>query len=516
MTPECASPEQVRGEPPTTASDVYQLGYLLYCLLTGRAPYSADRRNVAAMVHAICNIEPARASNAVTSTPGPGDVEAVREASIARATAPERLRRRLSGDLDNILRTALCKHPERRYPSVVHLCEDLRRHLQGLPVSARPPTLRYRGGKFVRRHRAGVLATALVSLAIVSGIAATAWQARATAREAARAEQQAEIATAVIDYLNKDMIAAANPAASNAADVTVAEVLDAAAASADERFAGRPRVEAAIRLTLGEAYLGLGNLEAAESELAAALALLEADGGGSGAEAIRARLHLSDVLMFEGRFDGARGLLDTVLRVVTLDDDAQTWFHARGRQAGLMRMQGDAPGSLQRLEELLPLATAELGAGHETTQEIQEMLGGALSVSGRSEEAIEVFAAALEAAVDRFGEGHVAALRPRMNLANALRKAGRLEEAIAPMETGLEGYKAVLGDEHVQTLWATHMTALLYADLRRYDEAADMFRRAAEGRARLWGADHPATLASRAELDRVSRAAGETTAESSN
>src|SRR5690606_13730838 len=136
MTPEYASPEQVRGEPLTTASDVYQLGFLLYHRLTGSSPYNVDRRNVAAMVQAICQSQPARPSGSIVS-----------EAAAARGTTPERLRRRLSGDLDTILLTTLRKNPARRYPSVIQLNEDLRRHLAGLPVTARPPTLRYRGLK---------------------------------------------------------------------------------------------------------------------------------------------------------------------------------------------------------------------------------------------------------------------------------------------------------------------------------------------------------------------------------
>ncbi|HWM29045.1 MAG TPA: tetratricopeptide repeat protein, partial [Woeseiaceae bacterium] len=515
MTPEYASPEQVRGESLTTASDVYQLGYLLYRLLTGWSPYSSDRCNVAAMIEAICNVEPARPSSSVLPSRDDRENGADR-ASAARAITPERLSRRLAGDLDNILLAALHKEPKRRFSSAFHLREDLRRHLGGLPVLARAPTLRYRGVKFVARHRAGVAASLLVMLAILGGLASTAWQARAAARAAARAEQQADIARSVIDYLNKDMIAAANPAASNRNNVTVAEILGAAAASASERFAGRPLVEAAIRLTLGEAYLGLGDLGAAESQLASALSLLEQNGAETEPEAVRARLHLADVLMFDGRLDKSGELLAEVTEMVTLKDDARNWLHANGRLAGLQRMQGDTAGSLQRLEELLPLAIAALGHGHETTQEIEEMLGGALSVSGRADEAIVLYRSALDAAVGRFGENHVASLRPLANLGGALRRTGRLEEAIVPLESVLRGYRQVLGEEHVQTLWAAQMLGMLYADLHRYEEARELFEATAERRARLLGPDHPHTQSSRQQLVRVEVALGKPAVDTAN
>ncbi|MGH8250378.1 MAG: protein kinase domain-containing protein [Steroidobacteraceae bacterium] len=509
MTPEYASPEQVRGEPLTTASDVYQLGYLLYHLLTARSPYSCDRRNVAAMVQAICGEEPVRPSLAVTQPEDRQDAAGLpRDVSGNRSTTTDRLRRRLTGDLDNVVLMALRKDPARRYSSAIHLRDDLARHLDGLPVSARPPTLRYRSVKFVGRHRAGVVSALVVLLAILGALAATAWQARATARAAARAEQQAEIAQSVIDYLNKDMIAAANPAESNRRDVTVAEMLDAAVASAGDRFAGRPRVEATIRLTLGEAYLGLGELGAAESQLAAALSLHGRNGTGNDPEAVRARLQLADVMTFDGRLDEARDLLTEVTRIVTLQGDARSWLHANGRLAGVQRMQGDSAASLKRLEELLPLAIANLGPGDETTQEFQEMLGGALSASGRADEAIVLYRSALEAAVDRFGENHVAALRPRANLGGAMRRAGRLPEAIEPLESALRGYRAVLGEEHVQTLWAAQMLGMLYADLRRFEEAGALFRDTAERRARLLGPEHPHTLSSRRELARAEAALG--------
>ena len=169
LTPEYASPEQVDGQHATTVSDVYALGVVLYELLTGRSPYRLRNRSPLDVVAAVRTTDPERPS-------------------VAGGT--EKLRRRLRGDLDVILLTALRKEPARRYQSVEQFAGDLRRHLDGLPVRARPDTFRYRAGKFVRRNRGAVAAGALVMLALIGGTVATAWQAREARAAQGRAERR--------------------------------------------------------------------------------------------------------------------------------------------------------------------------------------------------------------------------------------------------------------------------------------------------------------------------------------
>ncbi|MFN2382924.1 MAG: protein kinase, partial [Gemmatimonadota bacterium] len=169
MTPEYASPEQVRGEPLTTASDVYSLGVVLYQLLTGRHPKASATRRRGGLARAVTDPEPARPSTVV-----PEDAR----------------RRRLRGDLDTIVLKALRQEPAQRYASVEQLTDDLCRHQQGLPVLARPSTFRYRSGKFLQRHRIAVAAAALLLVTLVGGIATTTWQRRVAETERARAERR--------------------------------------------------------------------------------------------------------------------------------------------------------------------------------------------------------------------------------------------------------------------------------------------------------------------------------------
>ncbi len=170
MTPEYASPEQIKGEPITTASDVYSLGVLLYELLCGQRPFAHLKgRRADELARAVCEEEPLRASTVALRSQVP---------SSAPHEPSARLRRLLAGDLDNIVAKALRKEPLRRYASAASLSDDIRRHCEGLPVTARRDTLAYRTGKFVRRNKTAVGAAVLVALALVGGLVATTLEAR--------------------------------------------------------------------------------------------------------------------------------------------------------------------------------------------------------------------------------------------------------------------------------------------------------------------------------------------------
>jgi serine/threonine protein kinase len=192
LTPRYGSPEQILGESMTTASDVYSLGVVLYELLAGRSPYRLNSTSSQELVQAICTTEAQKPSIAVCRvdfTKNSASRLLTRdELSALRSSSPEKLRRHLNGDLDNILLMALQKDPARRYRSVEQLQEDIRRHLENVPIVARNDNTWYRASKFVSRHKAGVTFSAAITLALLAGLAITLHEANIARRERARAE----------------------------------------------------------------------------------------------------------------------------------------------------------------------------------------------------------------------------------------------------------------------------------------------------------------------------------------
>jgi serine/threonine protein kinase/tetratricopeptide (TPR) repeat protein len=183
LTPDYASPEQIRGEPATVAGDVYSLGVILYELLSGSRPLQFTTRTPEEILRVITQVDPAPPSSVAARSPAGA-------AADRRGDTTQRLKRRLAGDLDYVALKALEKDPARRYGSVEQLAADIRRHLDGLPVLARGRSTAYLMSRFVRRHRAAVVASGLVAVSLVAGLVGTAWQARVASQERDRANRR--------------------------------------------------------------------------------------------------------------------------------------------------------------------------------------------------------------------------------------------------------------------------------------------------------------------------------------
>jgi eukaryotic-like serine/threonine-protein kinase len=334
LTPEYASPEQIEGRHATTVSDVYALGVVLYELLTGRSPYRTRSRTPVDVVEAVRTTDPERPS-AVGGT--------------------EKLRRRLRGDLDTILLTALRKEPARRYQSVEQFAGDVRRHLEGLPVRARPDTFRYRAGKFVRRNRVPVAAGVLLALALLGGTAATAYQA-----------QQARAAQAVAERRFADVRKLANSLLFDYHDAIrdlrgarpVRERMVRDALGYLDELAGESREDPSLQRELAGAYQRIGDLQGGEPyslgdtegavrSYRKALGILEtlirADSGNARLRRLAANTSLSLGRVVWGRGDvpgglthahRARALLDPLVAAAPTDTDLRLQLSAANNLLG--------------------------------------------------------------------------------------------------------------------------------------------------------------------------------------
>ena len=479
MTVEYASPEQVRGEPVGTASDVYSLGVILFELLTGHRPHRHPSR--AELQRAVEHTDPPRPSQAVlrdTRRPD-DDGTTVTPAAVGRArgTRPELLARRLAGDLDNIVLMALRKEPERRYLSVEQLSEDVHRHLVGLPVVSRAPTLGYRTSRFVRRNRLAVAGVVGVVLALSVGLAGMSWQAhraelaRQRADEArlaaesaeeaerhARDEAQDALAAAlgarreaenVIRFL-EEVLGSANPA-ERGRDVRVLEVLDDAAARVAARFGDQPPVEAAVRGALGRTFLAVGRLDDADEQLAAALALRRAQ---SPPDADRLATSLEDL----GAARYARDLAEEALPL---------------------------------FEEALALRLARRGEGGEEVARARNNVAAALNRLGRHDEARERYERALATRRELFGDRHLLVAETLNNLSSVLRVQGQLDEALARCREALEIRRAELDGDHPLLAQSLSNLAVLHLSRGELDQAEAPLEEAVAIHRRVLGDQHP-------------------------
>lgn len=286
LTPYYASPEQVRGGAITTATDVYGLGLLLYELLTGQNPHRVRSRVVQEVLRVICEEEPTRPSTLVLTQAGSllpsgaGGTGSTDPTGTPAALAPEQARalgRQLSGDLDNIVLTALRKEPEQRYASVERLQADVRAFLQGEPVAARAQTWRYRAGKWVRRNRLAAGAAALALCSLLAGTALASWQAHEARQQRDRAERRfaevRQLAHALLfDYHDEIQLLPGSTALRQ-------RLLDDARRHLDS-LAREASGDATLLRELGVAYRRLGELQHAESrpalgQVKASLALMD-------------------------------------------------------------------------------------------------------------------------------------------------------------------------------------------------------------------------------------------------
>jgi eukaryotic-like serine/threonine-protein kinase len=260
LTPENAAPEQVLGRPITTATDVYALGVLLYQILTGRSPYRLLSYSQLQLERAICMDDPTRPSQMVISKiKGESDSDRSR-ISDRRGMSPQRLRARLSGDLDAIVAMAMRKEPDRRYPSVEALADDLRRHLSGQPVRARLGDWRYNSAKFLRRNvlAVGITAAAFVILAGIAGV--TLWQNHRIGLARDATAQERDHAQQVSAFL-VEVFSNADPYQAQGKMPTAKDLLDNGAQEIQRNTSLQPEVRAQMLESIGMAYRHLGQSE---------------------------------------------------------------------------------------------------------------------------------------------------------------------------------------------------------------------------------------------------------------
>ena len=523
LTPDYASPEQVRGGQVTTGSDVYSLGVLLYRLLTGQPPYRLPPDQPSEAERIVCEQIPGKPSTAVARAP-----------SDSEASAPlrlERLAKRLRGDLDNIVLKALRKEPERRYGTVDEMSEDLRRHSEGLPVSARPETLSYLTGRFFLRHRLAAAAVVLVLASLTVGIFATTRQARRAERERAKAERIRDFLTGMLSAADANWYSAAKAAGPN---VTVAQVLDEASARVRQEFSADPEMEGTLRRTLGTTYLALGRLDAAEREISRAVALYRRLKGEKSRESVESENVLASLFLAKGDIRRAEDLFRSILeRARALSPSADltlasamnglgliSMFHGDSRKAEaffkeavsvLSRLHGEKHASVAIALGNLALARDIRGdldgaeAGYREALAVFDAvqgraitdqgftllnLGIVLRVRGRLAEAEKLIRQSLVVWNATVGPEHPNTANSHLHLAHVLHLLGRSGAAEAEVEKALAIQRRKLPPGHADTAKSRTVLGLIFSDTGRHSQAEAVLRQALSLRQRVLPAGH--------------------------
>ncbi len=480
LTPAYASPEQRRGEPATTASDVYSVGLVLYELLTDARP-----------------ARPAGLDGAPVALPPPSQVN------------PSRARE-LRGDLDTIVATALREGPERRYPSAMALGDDLARWAAGLPIAARPESWSYRLGKFARRHRAASVAAGLALAAAIAGVAATLRQSAVARVERDRARLEARKSARVTSFI-EGVLRSADPRGEGR-ETTVAEALDSAAARAARELRDEPEVLAAVQSSIGLSYLGLGRLEPAERLLTTALALRRGLGSAGAAELPKALSDLARVRSEQGELVAAESLFRAALAGEPRDsavlgsilNDLGDVLQYRG---DLAEAEATHRRALATRERILDSLHPDLAASYHNLSVVLTQRGDAVEGERLEREALRRVEIAL-------GPGHPDVATALSALAYLVEERGDLTQADSLYRRVLTIRKGSLGEEHPEYLGALNRYGYLQLELGRPDSALHLAARVLRHRGGGLPDAHPMVastlvLIGRAELarDRPDRAA---------
>jgi serine/threonine-protein kinase len=475
LTPAYASPEQVVGERAGVAADIYSLGVLLYELLSGKLPLQTR------------GLTPVQVISKVTTEVPP---------VLSSVTEDPAQRRKVRGDLDAIVSQALRKEPYRRYGSVGALAEDVRLHLDGLPIKARRDDWTYRTGKLVRRNAGVVSGGVLLLILMITFTINAVLQARAVARERDRTEAERQTAVRVSEFL-EELLTEADPNEATTRDITAREVLDRGAERVLSGLEEDPDIQAALATVMGRVYRRLGEYEAAEPLLDSALAVVRNDGSADADRLGEVLIERAALGYDEGDYQLAYDMAQEALSVygaVASGDDA--------RIASALDWSGQSLMALGRMDEAERDARRVVdiyrSIDPDPNQDLSTALtayGDVLRGMGSFDQALEVGREALAMARQVYGDQHLEVAFSLNQLTSTLRAAGRAEEAVPLVEEGLAIRRAAFPGPHVETAASLGNLANTYAAVGRMDEAEQARRESHDMLLSIFDEPHPYTAA---------------------
>ncbi len=430
MTPEYASPEAIRGEPATTLVDVFALGVVLYELLTGRHPFIRENQTQWDLEQTIVREDAPPPS----SIPGP----------LTAATRHDR------ADLDAIAAKAMRKDAAERYASVEALSEDIRRFLAGEPVEAARQSQWYALGKFVRRNKLTVGATAiLVVLLAVIAVGMSLLAARVT-REREVALHERGRAQQISRFL-RSMFENADPFVSSGKKLSAQDLMDLGAARVHKELAAQPEVQSELLDTIGAAYKNLGDYERAEATMIAAIAAQERAFGKDSPEESNTLRQLADLYRLRGKLADAETALRHALAIQRkrLAPDDSRIAHTLNNLGLVVQAQGKTGEAERMFRQAVSIAL--LDPDPKQAREVLTMksnLGQALAENGKETESIQLLRDVLDQRRKTLGADHPQVARSMYRLANQLRRQNRLDEAETLARNAVADARRIVGESH--------------------------------------------------------------------
>jgi len=511
MTPAYASPEQMRGDTLTTASDIYALGLLLYELLAGRPAHRITTDSPGEVYEVVCERDPERPSDCVVNDTLGDNAPPTAELAAARGTTPERLRRQLLGDLDAIVAMAVRKEASRRYGSAELLGADIGRYLDGLTVLAHRGSQWYRFEKFVRRHRGAATFAVTSALLLVAAASVALRMAAVATRErdrgaAALVQTQHALreSQAVTDFL-VGLFEASDPAEGSHDSLTAADLLRRGVTRA-EQLGGEPAAQARMLEALGRVYASRGELELGGSLLQRALAVRREAAGVNDASVATTTVELADVRRNQGKYAVADTLAREALRVrrAALGDAHPDVAASLQQVSGIEVYLGDfASAETHQLEAVAVRRRSGAGADSGMVSAL-ERLSAILWRRGDGAGAERAMREALAVARQVFPGPHFERSGAMMRLADLLndRPEGRAEaESLA--QAALKENRAEFGDAHPETAASMRQLGVMLAEHGRTADGERLLRQALAIDQRVWGPSHTVVASTKTLLARV-------------
>ena len=420
---EYASPEQISGKVVTTSTDLYSLGVLLNKLLTGLHPFDLSNLSFKEVEKLVSEENPTPASKRFL---GLTETDEKQRLADERGISPQEITKQISGDIDAIIYKALHKDPERRYASVEALVTDLERYQNNLPVFAQPDTFSYRAGKFVRRHKLGIAAVAVIFLVLIGGIVATMWQAEQARQNAREAEQVSEFLVQLFE--------GSDPNRSNDGSMTARELLDQGFERVQTELTDEPALQAQMLSMIGNIYSNLGLYDDAYLAIEKAVELYHSMG------------------------DRSPEMATTLLRFANLE-----------YRLGNFQAAADASG------ESLDLIRSHFGDDHPETASVMNTLAMSLEELGDKEGAYDLYYRIIDIRRDQPDQGSNLSVNLN-NLAILLQEDGKLEEADALFSEAVALVEDIYGFEHPFMAYILNGYSGLHQDRGDYDLAEDNLR----------------------------------------